>query len=137
MPSAARARLPGVPGEGSPAKRARDRFGLVLARDEEEELVCVANARQRHRDSVDEGLKTRFGADDVPSPHVERGELREERSDVAVGAEPDQDEIEGADVRELEPVLDRALVAAELALDPVDGCRRASSLSSSAVFAIP
>ena len=37
--------------------------------------------------------------------YVERGEVREERGDMAVRAEPEQHEIEGADVRQLVPVL--------------------------------
>ncbi len=98
VPRVARARLPGVWCDGSPASVARDRVGLVLAGHEEEELVRVAEARQRQRDPVDERLVAGLGADDVAVGHVERREVREERGDVPVGAEAEQDEVERADV---------------------------------------
>ena len=124
FPSAARARLPGVcVATASPASARATASALSSPATRKRSSCVVAEARQRQRDPVDERLVARLGADDVAAGDVERGEVREERRDMAVRAEAEQDEVEGADVRELELVLPRALVAAELALHAVDGGR--------------
>src|SRR5438270_575259 len=87
---------------------------LVLDRDEEEQLAGGAESRHRHRDPVDERLVPGFGADDVPIPHVERGEVGEKRGHMSVRADAEQDEVEGADaeVGRLLVVFGSARVAA-------------------------
>src|SRR5262249_53243537 len=84
---------------GLVCERVRDCLGLVLAGREEEELARVAETRQRQGDPVDERFVSRLRADDVAARDVERGEVREERGDMAVRAESEEDEIEGADIR--------------------------------------
>src|SRR5205814_342806 len=72
---------------GLVCKRALGRVRLLLARNEEQHLAGIAQARQRQRDAADERLELRLGADRAPFPLLERRLVREERRDVPVGAE--------------------------------------------------
>src|SRR5919197_3055768 len=77
---------------------------------------------QRQRDARDEGLEARVGGDDAPLALLESRSSGEERRDVSVRAEAEQDEVEPG-LAELALVLAGRLGRVELAADPVHARR--------------
>ena len=125
-------------GDGSPANARATASALSVAGDEEEQLVRAAS----RRGSVSV-IRSTNGSWPAWTPTTSRsvtssvGEVREERGDVAVGAEPEQHEVERPT-----PASSRSYSLARLrrgrARRRSGGRRRsASSRSSSAAFAIP
>src|SRR5439155_7187487 len=102
------------------AERATDGAGLRVAGRDEQHFRGRAEHRQRHRHAVDERLELRLGRDCPALTLVERRLARKERGDVAVGPDPEQDEVEARAGQRL-VVLRRCCLRAELAADPV--CR--------------
>src|SRR3954447_23563322 len=94
-------------------------LGLARSGDEKEDDACAPQRRERQRDSIDVRLEAGLRADDRALRLVERRLSGEERGDVTVGAETEEDEIEALERGELLLVQRSPLLTAELAAHAV------------------
>ena len=93
---------------GLAAERAGDRVRLVLAGDQEDDLLRGVDCGKRHRDARHPRIHPRLGhIHHQAFLLVDRGHAGEERGGVRVGSQPEQDEIEG---RRLAERLDESLL---------------------------
>src|SRR5439155_12237060 len=95
---------------------------LRLAGEQEKDLPCALQHRQAEGDPVDERFQAGLGRQHLLAA-TKRRRIREQRRDVAVRPDAEQQEVQ-TPVVELPLVLGGGLVLAELALDPMDAARR-------------
>ena len=117
LPLRARTRLAGVSGLGFSANARLAASAFDAPGDEKQDLAAGLQGGRRHGDPVDERLEPGLGGNDALARLQGRG-VREERRDVPVRADAQQQEVERVLV-DL-PVVGRSgLILAELALDAV------------------
>ena len=114
---------PGARGSGGPAKTRSTASALSSPVIEEDDLAARVHHRQRERDPRHQGRHSRgLHAHHAPFALAERVVAGEQRADVRVGADPEQDQVErrGAELVQLVLVGGRPVLGAELAAHAVD-----------------